>query len=65
MDKNLIKLLTRAIYSLEEYAEKPDERMDKYPCHLGICDKFKCCRCSRAIEAYNISQELRKYIAQI
>jgi len=38
--------------AIEPFAEKPTERMDDYPCHINICTKEKCGRCSQAIAAY-------------
>lgn len=51
--KDRVKKLEAA---LEPFAEDPDS-IDRpgeqtFSCHVGICDKFKCGRCSRAIEAW-------------
>lgn len=44
--------------ALEPFAEKPDDRMNDYPCHRGIYnDPRDCTRCGNAIRAWEALQK--------
>lgn len=53
--KKRIKRLEAALMWFAENPDGIDRPGDElFPCHAGICDKFKCARCGKAIEAWQV-----------
>lgn len=50
--------LDRLASALEPFAEEPTEEMNDYPCHVGICSKEQCSRCSKAVEAWKALRDI-------
>ena len=58
-------MIIDAINALEHFAERPNNQMDDYQCHKGLCDKYECGRCGRAIHAYGALMSLELWLADI
>jgi hypothetical protein len=66
MNKELIKnTLLDAQSALAPFAEPPSDMMDTYPCHSGICSKWQCVRCYRAIHAYGAMMSIDYALAEL
>ena len=62
MEKSMV---IDAINALEPFAENPAFMMDDYPCHKGLCSKYDCERCGRAIHAFGALMSLELWLADI
>lgn len=62
MKQSTEKVIKSLVKSLSNFAEKPSSAMDNFLCHRGVCSKYECGRCGRAISAWNSIQKANKYL---